>query len=73
MKETYIVLLLGSDGVDEVVLGHERLPVLVLLRIAEEIGASLVRQRRFLCAADQFLLDGFLDATHGDSRRVMHN
>lgn len=62
--QTHIVFLLGSNRIDEVVLIHKQLAILILLRMAQEIGASLVRQLRLLGAADQFLLDGLLDTGH---------
>ena len=68
-SQTYIVLLLWGHGIDKVILVHEPLSILVFLRMAEEIGTGLLRQLRLLCAAHQFLLDGFLDTTHCGSEQ----
>lgn len=61
---TYVVFLFGSHCVNEVLLGHERLSILIFLCMAEEIGSGLVRQLGLFGAAHQSLLDGLLDATH---------
>lgn len=63
-SDTHIVLLLGSNRIDEAVLGHVQLAIFVLLRVAQEGRAGLVRQLGCLCAADQRFLDSFLDARH---------
>lgn len=63
-KGTHIVLLPGGHGIDEIVLVHERIAILVLLRMEQEVGSGLVRQLWRLCAADQLLLEILLDACH---------
>lgn len=68
MKEgpsaTHIVLVLGGNRIDKVLLGHEVFSVLVLLCMTDEVEAGLVRQLRVLRAADQGLLDSFLNTRH---------
>lgn len=63
-SDTHIVLLLGSNCIDKVIFGHEQVAIFVLVRVAHEDGAGLVRQLGRLCAADESFLDGFLDARH---------
>ena len=66
---THVVLLLRSNGIDKVVLGHVQLTIFALLRMTQKVGAGLERQRRRLGAADQSFLDGFLDTRHCVTKR----
>lgn len=56
--------MLGGNSIDEVILSHEVLSVLILPGMANEVEAGLVRQMRVLGAADQCLLDGILHTCH---------
>lgn len=68
-RGTHVVLLLRSNGVDKVVLGHVQLAMFVPPRVKQKIGAGLVRQLWHLGDADQRFLDGFLDTRHCVTKR----
>jgi hypothetical protein len=63
-SETHIILLLRSNRINEIVLGHVQLAIFVLLSVAQEVGAGLERQLGRLFTANQCALDGILDARH---------
>ena len=63
---THVVLLLGGNGIDEIIFSHEQLPcLLIFVRMVVEVGFDLVGHLVFVCFAHQGLLDSVFDTGHG--------
>lgn len=63
---THVVLLLGGNGIDEIIFSHVQLPcLLIFMRMVIEVGFDLVGHVVFVCLAHEGLLDSVFDTGHG--------